>query len=324
MTSRFVKPANALKSGFMYVKSSFTRNPARPPKPLFISAELTNHCNLKCPECPSGSGTMTRPRGYMDIGLFHKITDELSQYLYGINLFFQGEPMMHPAFFSFLEKRGKYRLVVSTNGHFLSPDSAVRIVRSGLDKLIISLDGMDQDTYSAYRRNGDFAKVVNGIRNTALAKRKYMSNLKIEIQFLVNKKNEHQIRDIKRFSREVNASLKLKSMQILNACEIEKWLPSSPKFRRYVEKDGDFHMRNTLPDRCGRLWFNPVVTWDGKVVPCCFDKDAKYIMGDLNKDSFMDIWNSDRYHEFRKYVFTDRNSIDICRNCTSGLRGVRF
>jgi MoaA/NifB/PqqE/SkfB family radical SAM enzyme len=96
--------------------------------------------------------------------------------------------MMHPDFFSFLEKRGKHRLTVSTNGHFLSPESAVRIVRSGLGKLTVSLDGMDQDTYSAYRRNGDFGKVINGIRNTALAKRRYMSDLKIEIQFLVNKR----------------------------------------------------------------------------------------------------------------------------------------
>jgi radical SAM protein with 4Fe4S-binding SPASM domain len=79
-----------------------------------------------------------------------------------------------------------------------------------------------------------------------------------------------------------------------------------------------------MPNRCARLWFNPVITWDGKVIPCCFDKDAKFIMGDLNQDSFREIWNGPRYRVFRKAILKDRSMTEICTNCTSGLSGVKY
>ena len=88
-------------------------------------------------------------------------------------------------------------------------------------------------------------------------------------------------------------------------------------------KDGEYVINNSLPDRCARLWFNPVVTWDGKVVPCCFDKDAEYVMGDLNTDSFREIWDGPKYRIFRKSILTGRHMIEICRNCTSGLIGIK-
>lgn len=319
MKGGFVRSANVIKSGYAYIESVITGKPSEYGMPPFLSVEISNFCNLNCPECLSGSGIMTRERGYMDINLYGKILSEAGLFLYVLNLYFQGEPMMHPEFFTFLNKFGSYRLIVSTNGHFLSPDNADRIVRSDLDRLIISLDGMDQESYSAYRRNGNLQQVINGIRNVSQAKRKYGSDLRLELQFLVNRRNEHQIRDVKRFAREVKASVHLKSMQIMNYDNIETWQPSSFRFRRYFKKDGEYHIKSSLPDRCLRLWFNPVITWDGKVVPCCFDKDAKYIMGDLNKSSLREIWNGPAYRKFRERVLAGRRSIDICRNCTSGL-----
>ncbi len=62
------------------------------------------------------------------------------------------------------------------------------------------------------------------------------------------------------------------------------------------------------------------MTWDGDIVPCCFDKDAKYVMGNIHQQSFKDIWNGQKYHEFRAQLFQNRKEIDICRNCTEGLK----
>jgi len=322
MNSYLVRQRNAIAAGYSYMVSSLTGRPVTKGMPLAIGAELTNHCNLRCPECSSGSGMMTRPKGFMSTALFDKLISELEPYLYNINLYFQGEPMLHAGFFHLLERCANLNTVVSTNGHFLSEDNAEKLAISGLKQLVISLDGMDQQTYSSYRVNGDFEEVTRGIRNVSEAVKRNSSPMKIILQFLVNLNNEHQIAEARKFAGEVNAILKLKSMQIINKDDFVKWLPSEKRFSRYDNKCNSYTLKNSYPDRCARLWFNPVITWDGKVLPCCFDKNADHVMGDLNEDTFRGIWTGPKYRIFRKSVLSGRRMNDICRNCTSGLRSV--
>jgi radical SAM protein with 4Fe4S-binding SPASM domain len=324
MIQRIINPANLILAGYSYLKSSVTGSPQINGMPVSVSAELTNFCNLKCPECSSGSGKMKRERGYMDITLFKKIINELSPYLTNINLYFQGEPMLHPRFFDFVEGCNGIHSVVATNGHFLSVENSEKLVKSGLSKLIVSLDGTDQETYEAYRKGGSFETVIAGLSNVTEAGKRFGSSLKTEIQFLVNRHNEKQIPLIKKIAGNLDIPLKLKSMQVIDESQAGEWLPENGRFSRYAKKDGRYILKNNLPNRCARLWFNPVITWNGKVVPCCFDKDAEYIMGDLNTESFRDIWDGPKYRLFRKSIFTGRHMIEICRNCTSGLRGVRY
>jgi radical SAM protein with 4Fe4S-binding SPASM domain len=324
MINSLVKPVNLFLAGYSYVKSSATGQAFVYGMPLAIGAELTNHCNLHCPECSSGSGEMRRKRGFMDIGLFRRIISEIGPYLYNINLYFQGESLMHPLFSSFIRESRKIKTVLSTNGHFLSVENSRKIAGSGLTKLIISLDGIDQETYSAYRTGGNLKTVMDGIMNIADAKRKYNSRLKIEIQLLVSKVNEKQIPQIRKLVEGLNLKLRLKSMQIISKGNFEYWLPDNSRYSRYRIMDGEFRIKSSMPARCARLWFNPVVTWDGKVLPCCFDKDADHIMGDLNHESFREIWNGTRYRMFRRILLEERSTIVICRNCTSGLRGVIY
>jgi len=324
MIRGLTKATNLFLAGYSFLKSNITRSPSVHGMPLAIGVELTNYCNLRCPECSSGSGQMTRERGFMDPRLYEKLMNELSPYLFYVNLYFQGEPMLHPQFFSFLTAGNNTFSIVSTNGHFLSVENAEKIAQSGLHKLIISLDGMDQESYSSYRKEGSLKKVIEGIRNVSEAKEKYGSSLKLEIQFLVNRINENQIPLVRQFASNMKASLSLKSMQVINNRNFETWLPEDKKYRRYFSVNGEYKTRNPLPDRCARLWFNPVITWDGKVIPCCFDKDAGHVLGDLNHDTFRDIWNGPKYRSFRKSILSARHMTEICRNCTSGLRGVAY
>jgi radical SAM protein with 4Fe4S-binding SPASM domain len=319
MAGIFARQINLFRAGGSYLHGTLTGDPSTAGMPLSVSFELTNHCNLRCPECASGSEIMKRERGFMDPELYKRVISELTPYLLYVNLYFQGEPMMHPGFFSFPGFSGDIFTVVSTNGHFLSAENSEKLARSGLRKLIVSLDGMDQETYSEYRKNGDFGKVIEGIRNVSEAIAGMRSPLKLEIQFLVNKFNEHQIAGAKRLAAETGAKLRLKSMQVIDPRDSGRWMPVADKFRRYTEANGTFRIRNRLPDRCMRLWFNPVVTWDGKVIPCCFDKDAEFVMGDLKNESFRSVWNGAAYKDFRKRLLSGRNKISICMNCTSGL-----
>lgn len=313
---------NALANFYSYFRSSVSAQPVMNGMPLALGVELTNHCNLNCPECASGAGLLNRGKGYMDIELFEKIVSELHPFLFNMNLFFQGEPMMHPWFFSFIEEAADINLTVSTNGHFLTKENAVKIAGSGLKNLIVSIDGMDQVTYEAYRVGGSLETVMDGINNVSEAKRKLNSPLRLELQFLVNKYNEHQIPAVRAFAKQAGANLKLKSMQVINPGEAEKWLPGKEKYRRYRLSGSTFVQKNRNSGNCYRLWANPVITWDGKVLPCCFDKNADNIMGDLKVKSFREIWFSGEFKKFRNSVFTNRSSIAICRNCTSSLRGV--
>lgn len=319
-----MKINNLFLSLYSYIGSSVTHKALVKGMPLALGVELTNHCNLNCVECDSGSGTMSRPRGYMDLELYKSVLQDLGPYLYNINLYFQGEPMLHPMFRNFLEQGYNSNTVISTNGHFLNQENSEMLARSGLKKLIISLDGMDQEIYSLYRLNGDFAAVIKGIEFVTEAVRLVRSSMQIEIQFLVNKHNEHQIPLAKAFAKRKGIVLRLKSMQIINKENFELWLPSKERFKRYKLLNGEYTVKNTLPNRCARLWFNPVITWDGKVIPCCFDKNAEHILGDLNNETFKEIWEGSKYMLFRKSILKGRDVIDICRNCTSGLLGVNY
>ncbi len=324
MAGIIVKPANAVKSAYSYVVSSLTGLPVTYGMPATVSLELTNNCNLGCPECASGSGTMLRERGFMDPALYKKVIRELNPFIWYASLYFQGEPFLHPDIFYFLQLKENAKVIISTNGHYLGGNNARKTVLSGIHKLIVSLDGMDQEPYSKYRVNGNLETVMAGIRNVSLERQRLNSPMKLELQFLVNRFNEHQIAQAESFAREVKASLRLKSMQVIQGHDAGEWMPSAGKFARYETSGGRFTIKNPMPSRCLRLWLNPVITWDGKVLPCCFDKDAEYIMGDLRSETFREIWHGNKFRKFRLKVLSDRKSIPICRNCTSGMRNVEF
>jgi radical SAM protein with 4Fe4S-binding SPASM domain len=317
-------PVNLFRAFFSYFASSVTGRVQGSWMPLFAGVELTNCCNLNCPECVTGSGQMTRPKGFMPEDLFDKFLKETGPFLYNINLYFQGEPMMHPGFFTFLEKTVKYHTIVSTNGHFLTLESAEKIAKSGVNTLVVSLDGLNQEVYSSYRKNGDIEKVLGGIRFVSSAIKRNSSSVKLEIQFLVNRLNESQIPDMRKFAKDVNAKLTLKSMQILSGERITGWLPSGERFRRYIYENGRAVLKGKQKNRCLRTWINPVITWDGKVIPCCFDKNADHIFGDLTRNSFREIWSGEKAVQFRQSLLDDRSKTGICRNCTTGLSGVKY
>lgn len=292
--------------------------------PWSASIEPTTACNLRCPECPSGLRNFTRPTGNLSLENFRKIIDEMSPHLVYLTLYFQGEPLMNSQFAEMVKYAKKHKIYVatSTNGHFLNEEITESLISSGLDRLIISIDGTDQPTYEQYRKGGNLETVKKGIRNIISGKKKNdKKNLLVELQFLVTGYNEHQIPDIKAFARKVKADkLTFKSAQLYSFEAGNPLIPSAEKYSRYRQMpDGSWQINSRLPNRCHRLWRAPVITWDGKVVPCCFDKDANHVMGNLQEKSFGQIWKSPEYRAFRKKVFSARKEIAICTNCTEGL-----
>ena len=259
----------------------------------------------------------------MERGLYQKILSELNPYLININLYFQGEPMLHPRFFEFAAMAKGTHITVSTNGHLLTEENCTRLAASGIGKLIISLDGMSEKAYSAYRSGGSAQQVISGLHHLSSLLGESKSKMKVEVQFLVNRYNEEEAGEAVLLAQRLGFKPVLKSMQLPENGDAADWLPSEKKFRRYLETpDGTLAVRSRFKNRCFRLWFNPVVLYTGEVAPCCFDKDGDYIMGDLNISTFREIWHGEKLRAFRRQLLTSRSSIPICRNCTTGLNGV--
>lgn len=308
-----------------YYYSRWTGRPRQWGMPFTINFEPTTACNLRCPECPSGLRQFSRPTGNLKADFFRATIDELAPHLLYLIFYFQGEPYINPAFLEMVQharSRGLYT-ITSTNGHFLNDENARATIESGLDRLIISIDGTTQEVYEQYRKAGKLETVLQGVRNVVKWKQALQSHTPhIVIQFLVVKPNEHQIPDIQRMARDLGVdALSFKTAQVYDYEHGNHLLPVDERLSRYRRlPDGRYEPKATLHNHCWKLWHGAVITWDGQVVPCCFDKDAQHRLGDLKKNNFRDIWMGDAYQKFRQQLFTGRENIDICTNCTEGCK----
>jgi len=317
--------ANALAVLGSYYAATILRRPIQWGLPFSISVEPTTACNLRCPECPSGLRAFTRPTGNLRADFFRNVMDELASDLLWLIFYFQGEPYINPAFLEMVAyaKSKKIYTITSTNGHFLDDDNARRTVESGLDRLIISLDGTTQEVYEQYRKEGRLDKVLQGAANVVKWKKALRSSTPhIVFQFLVVRPNEHQIPEAYRLAREIGVDeVKLKTAQIYDYENGHPLIPTQEKYARYRHNEhGRYEVKNRLVNHCWKLWHSCVVTWDGVVVPCCFDKDASHRMGSLRQQPFRSIWHSPAYRQFRTAILKGRDQIDICTNCSEGCK----
>lgn len=293
--------------------------------PLSISFEPTTSCNLRCPECPSGLREFTRPTGMLKKDFFRETIDDIHQHLLYLIFYFQGEPYLNPDFLEMVKYASSKKIytATSTNAHYLTDEAARKTVESGLDRLIISIDGTTQDVYQQYRVGGKLDKVLEGTRNIVKWKKQLNSKTPfVFFQFLVVKPNEHQVEDIKKLAKEIGVDeVRFKTAQVYDfETDPNQLIPLNDKFSRYKKtNDGTYIAKNKLANHCWKLWHANVITWDGLVVPCCFDKDAMHQLGNLRTQSFREIWSNSNYKQFRAELMAGRKNIDICSNCSEGV-----
>jgi radical SAM protein with 4Fe4S-binding SPASM domain len=302
-----------------YFQAKITKKIVHKGLPAFISIEPTTRCNLKCPQCFTTDSKFTRPKGDLSVETYNEIIKQASPNAFYLNLYFQGEPFLNDKLSEFIKKakQSGFYVSISTNAHFLSEDKIQKITDAGLDKLIVSVDGADDETYQQYRKEGDFDKVIEGIKLLADTKRiKKITHPFIELQFLVHRKNETQIKQIKQLGKTLGVNkVVLKSFQLLNFEHASEWVPNT--LSRYsMNSEEKVNIKVRSDNHCFRMWNSCVITWNGDVVPCCFDKNANYKMGNIHDTGLQDIWKSQSYDDFRKKVFDDRNQISICTNCS--------
>ena len=297
--------------------------------PTFVSVEPANFCNLRCPECPvgmagghpqSGKAELLRPE------VWQTLLREITPYAHTIQFYFQGEPLLNPDLPEIIQEAHKAGLytIVSTNAQAITPAMAERLVCSGLDRMIISLDGLSEESYNAYRVGGVLEKVRNALRFLHNAKQRMNTRTPvIEWQCLRLRTNEHEWAKMRRVYRRWGADrLVFKTVQLYDYIDGNPLMPTDTRYSRYaLGKDGRYHLKQPLLRRlwhistpCYRLWSGCVITTSGELLPCCYDKAHAHPFGNILATPLGTLFHSEKANTFRRSVLLNKG-IPICRNC---------
>ena len=315
---------NLFLTGSSFLLSAITGKTIIWGRPPILTIEPTNLCNLHCPLCTTGSGDMKRVQGRMSLETFQRILDLLGDDIFFLLLYHQGEPYLNSHFLNFvrLAKQKNIYCTTSTNGHFFDEASINATIDSGLDSMIVSIDGVTQESYERYRINGKLDKVLQGVKKFIEIKRqRKVKHPLIAVQFLVMKHNEHELPAMRMLAKELGVDrLLIKNIEVHSPDEAKEWLPQNEKFRRYDFDGQRLRVKNADKKSCPRPWLSTLINWDGGLVPCCFDKNGEFEMGNIHQvENFDQLWRNEKFLAFRTRLNTDRKSIDMCRNCNQGL-----
>ncbi|MCD6434044.1 MAG: radical SAM protein [Candidatus Diapherotrites archaeon] len=297
--------------------------------PLKLTIDPTNVCQLRCPLCPTGQRRRGRKKGYMKFSEFKKIVDEMAPYLYEIDLNNWGEPFLNKEIFKMIEYAHSKKIWLSVNTNFnvpLTEKQAERLVKSGLDQLYLSIDGITQKTYEKYRVGGKLKTVIENIKLINKKKKELNSETpRIVWQFLVNRYNEHEVPKLKEFQHKYGIDkLVIGALRTSMADEIfledrekieliKDWLPKNEKFSRYDYRKKERKLKKKY---CHFLWFVSVINWNGSVSPCCGVYFEKYDFGNALKEGFKKVWNNEKYQAARNAVARRKYKIEtVCVNC---------
>ena len=250
-------------------------------RPFILRVEPTNNCNLHCPKCATGIGADPRPKGYMSFTDFKQILDQVKRYCFFVRLDGLGEPMLHPRLYDFIRyaKQNGVATALSTNLHFL-PGGPEALLKSGLDHIIISLDGINQETYERYRKNGDYDKVMKNLHEIVTLKKNGNFHLMVEVQYIMFDFNKLDLEEYYSFASEIGAD----RVTIINieGRKPQKAIPGKPK-------------------RCYWLWCVLTVDWLGEMRLCANSFTFSYPSICISRNKQEGFWNNEAVSRFRRF-----------------------
>jgi hypothetical protein len=287
----------------------WTVNPARP---VIAYAEPTLYCNLGCPSCPTGLKLDVRPRVAMDFEWYKKVLDELGPYLFFLNLYNWGEPLLHKQFPEMVAyaKQWDIRVIASSNLSLpLGRDYLERVVRSGLDKLKVGMEGTTQEQYALYRVRGNFDLVTANMRTIQEIKRElHMKTPKVHIGFHVFEHNQASIDEARRSYREWGADgISFAASFVSEQAEQRGIHASTVDSFNLYRSEG----LRTSKEPCSWLWGAIVANPDGSISPCCgvVQRRSDFEMDARATSLLGGVWNNSFYRRARKGALQQRPGI---------------
>jgi MoaA/NifB/PqqE/SkfB family radical SAM enzyme len=297
------------------IKSYIQGKPISEGYPIALNIEATNYCNLNCIMCPRDK--MKRKIGMMECGLFKKIINESRDYVDFVWLHLFGESLFHKDIFKMIAfaVKADIKVGLSTNATLLSKKNICDLLKSNLNILIISLDNPSKTTYQKVRKGGDYEQVEKNV-----------------IFFL------NQLKNVE------NKPIVILQMIDLDICPIKEQIAFKNKYTEYSNKYSNIYIKikdfcnwggqddaiNQLSNerdfkipvsnlKCFEPWRALTIYCDGTVVPCCFDFDGSYILGDVKHDTIKSIWNGVKIQELRKSFQIGKSRINLCEFCPSSV-----
>ena len=295
--------------------------------PYYYIIDVCNVCNLRCPLCPTGNTTIARKQSMLSLEQYKQLFCKLADYALVVSLYNHGEPLLNPDVFSIIEytHRSRVGTNISSNFNWPHPIDINDFIRSGLDYVTVSLDGVTQDAYRQYRVRGDIEEVFDNMKRLLAAKKALKSKTPfVEWQFIVFKHNQHEMEEARRLAAELGVDLLrfvspgVPPEDMHDVRLQEKWMPDNPLYwerhPKLVEERG-----YVFDQPCYYLYRSMFIYPGGGVTPCCFAHDDRQDFGNLNNESVSEIWNNKTYRSarllFSKSPPTEDRVDTICDNC---------
>ena len=280
-------------------------------------------CDLRCDQCPS-SAPDTQGRQLLAFETFKKFIDETADYLLYIILWSWGEPLLNPDLFRMIAYARQKNIlsVTSSNLNRLTREDARRLVSSGLDALIVALDGTSSETHARQRIGGDFPRVIDNIRLLMEEKRLAGSQRPIvNLRMVVSRENEEEVEPFWHLAKDLGVD-----MVSIKAFSTRQSGCSDPEIdRRVVPRETKYRWYRYHPDfttdkqqkkyKCRFPWTKPTLFADGTVVSCEFDLTYTHPFGNIDQSSFDELWFNPQAEEFRRNFQKNRDAYEFCRDC---------
>lgn len=287
----------------------------RPPDTMIV--DVTNACNLRCPVCPV-TVAMTRPRGFMPLDRFKAVIDDLGRHGWKPAMFFNfsGEPTMNPALpdmVAYATANG-HDSFLSTNVTFLTEDLSEKLIRAGLGRVALCLDGFTKEAHESYRVRSDFERTKANIVGFVEAKRRLGADRPVTVlQTLLTSLSEDHQAEIKAWAKEIGIDkVRFKSFSLGSHTDDEtrsRWSWMVPK-----RLDLRRHQEGSVRQVCSTPLHQSVVFWNGQLGLCCIDYDRVVELPNVDEAGYVAAFRSDAAARARRSGVAKR--FDICRACS--------
>jgi len=280
-------------------------------------------CDLRCVLCPAND-KRNPGRSLLPLATFKRFIDEAGDYLLYIILWGWGEPLLNPDFVRMCAYARDRNILTaaSTNLNRLTRPTAADLVRSGPDALIIALDGLTDKIYSRLRPGGSASRVIDNVRllleerARAGARRPFLN-----LRMVVSRENERDVEAFRLLARKLGVdmvsfkSFSTRQPGYADPAHDRAFAPEDEHFRWY-----DYGPGYVADPRAGRYackfpWTKPTLFPDGEVLICEFDLRYERPLGNINRQSFGDIWFGPEARALRRRFRRDRAGLGFCRDC---------